>query len=401
MARPPLPIGSWGNISATKAGGVWRARTRFRDFDGTTRTVERSSSKSEGAAKNALRDYLTKRIHTPDADTIGPETTVQAAAEKWYLDEIEGQQQRAYAHNTQTRYAICIDAIIRGLGQMRLRELTTARADVFIRALAGNSGPSAAKTTKTVLSGVLGMAARLGAIPTNPVRDVGRVRVATPIVRTLSFEQLVDIRALLVAETERRQRDSDLLDPVEMFVATGARIGEVFAIRWEDLSLDDDISTVTISGTVIRVTREGLVRQGHPKTGKSFRTLLLPAHAVEMLGRRERTSEFVFASARGGLRDPNNFRTQWRHAIAETEYADWVTPHTFRKTVADVLGEGKATEQLGHADKATTRRHYLPIAHVGPDARDELEAFWRPAFTPRKPPESDRTRGNQMEARRL
>ena len=38
MARPPLPLGTWGTITTEKIrDGSYRALTRFRDTDGNTR----------------------------------------------------------------------------------------------------------------------------------------------------------------------------------------------------------------------------------------------------------------------------------------------------------------------------------------------------------------------------
>lgn len=46
MARPPLPIGTFGTITTKEVRpGVYRARTRFRDFDGVTREIEVCLSK--------------------------------------------------------------------------------------------------------------------------------------------------------------------------------------------------------------------------------------------------------------------------------------------------------------------------------------------------------------------
>lgn len=40
MARPPLPLGTWGTITTEKIrDGNYRALTRFRDSDGSTRRV--------------------------------------------------------------------------------------------------------------------------------------------------------------------------------------------------------------------------------------------------------------------------------------------------------------------------------------------------------------------------
>ncbi|GIF05321.1 hypothetical protein Asi03nite_28590 [Actinoplanes siamensis] len=51
---------------------------------------------------------------------------------------------------------------------------------------------------------------------------------------------------------------------------------------------------------------------------------------------------------------PQNVRRQWRQARAEAGL-EWVKPHTFRKTVATLIGNeaeaDRAAAQLGHGEK--------------------------------------------------
>jgi hypothetical protein len=39
MARPPLPLGSYGKITSWQDGAGWLSRAKFRDFDGVVRMV--------------------------------------------------------------------------------------------------------------------------------------------------------------------------------------------------------------------------------------------------------------------------------------------------------------------------------------------------------------------------
>lgn len=45
----------------------------------------------------------------------------------------------------------------------------------MIRTIIERNGPGAAKLSRTVLSGMLGMAARYDALDSNPVRDIERI----------------------------------------------------------------------------------------------------------------------------------------------------------------------------------------------------------------------------------
>jgi integrase len=53
------------------------------------------------------------------------------------------------------------------------------------------------------------------------------------------------------------RRTNNLADIVELLIATGARIGEVLALRWQDIDLDDDRPTATICGTIVFIKVRG------------------------------------------------------------------------------------------------------------------------------------------------
>jgi integrase len=77
---------------------------------------------------------------------------------------------------------------------------------------------------------------------------------------------------------------------------------------------------------------------------------------------------------RGG--EDNNVRRQWRQARADTGLG-WVTPHTFRKTVATLIDQEadvkKAAALLGHASQDVTDTYYIAKPVLAPDVSDILE----------------------------
>ncbi len=80
MARPPLPIGTHGQIRLYRLGQRrWRARTKFRDHDGVVREVERTGT-SRAAAEQRLKLALRDRGRTALAGEISGDTKVAALA---------------------------------------------------------------------------------------------------------------------------------------------------------------------------------------------------------------------------------------------------------------------------------------------------------------------------------
>lgn len=85
---------------------------------------------------------------------------------------------------------------------------------------------------------MFGLAVRRGALTTNPVRDTSRIRAPRREVVVLDAAQLDAVRAAIRKWQQPTPGKSgprptgDLADIVDLMLATGARIGEVLALRW-------------------------------------------------------------------------------------------------------------------------------------------------------------------------
>jgi integrase len=246
-----------------------------------------------------------------------------------------------------------------------VRELTTGAIDRHLRAVKEKNGAGTAKLTRTVLSGMCGLAARYDALDRNPVRE------ASPITRTaarkapqaLTAAQAAQLRAALTYDEKAVKRD--LPDLVSMMLATGLRIGEVCAITWD--RIDFDAGSVQAGGMVVRVRGRGLEIKTDETSKAKPRILRLPSWAVEMLRLRAghflRSSDPVFPAPLGGLRDPSNTQADLRQAFEAAGF-EWVTSHVLRKTVATVLDQAGFTarviaDQLGHSKPSMTQDVYM------------------------------------------
>jgi integrase len=165
--------------------------------------------------------------------------------------------------------------------------------------------------------------------------------------------------------------------------ATGGRPSEVLALRWSDVDLLADPPTVTFAGTLVdhqRIPGMPIHRQETRKGDSPPHTVTLPAFGVEAftaLMAETGPSGPVFANRDGGWMSLANMRRALRAALP-TELR-WITPHSFRRTVATVIRDGHgpalAQQQLSHAKLATTEAHYLQRHTHGPDMRHTLDSF--------------------------
>ena len=374
--RPSLAVGTMGAIRIYPVARGYRARVLVRDSDGRTREMGRHGG-SKAAAERALKEAFRDRAGIDAGTDLTPQTRVRELAEAWF-ESLEAQ-----SPTTRQSYRNRVDKqILPALGELRLRELTTGTVDRFLKTVAKCSGPAMAKITRSVLSGMCGLAARHDAIDRNPVRDAQAISQPRKAVRkSLTVNQVRQLRALMTYDDTAVERD--LPEFVSFMLATGLRIGEASAVTWAAVDLDAD--RVEIRGTVVRLKGHGLVLKPTTKTTAGMRMLALPSWCVQMLrARQARRSapsidDPVFPARKGGLRDPSNTKADLRDSLAWCGLP-WVTSHVFRKTTATLLDNAGLSaraiaDQLGHAQPSLTQNVYMGRKIASPKAAHALEQF--------------------------
>lgn len=376
MARAPLPLESWGTIRRIKTSvGTPAAVAYYRDLDGKRRRILRTGA-TPAKAETALVEALKARL-TPTVEYLTPSSTLTTLAAEWVKDL----KKSTRAAGTIRRYESVISSRLNShMGAMRIQEATVPRLQRIIN-LTEVESESQARMLGLVLAGMLDHAVRQGAAKSNAAKSLRLPTQPRKEVRAPDATELGVLRTLLAqydsAPAVRGDALRNLSQIADMLLATGARIGEVLALQWNDFNIES--WTVTIQGTLTVVPGQGLTRTP-PKTKSSIRTLTLPTFVRPWIAEQMRNAHvaWVFPSANATPRWPENIRVQWREAVKGSS-VEWVSPHDLRKAVATALGSEGAKDQLGHASIAVTDKHYVEKMAARPDQSAALEQFGRSA----------------------
>lgn len=380
-------------VIAVSGPSPFMARVRFRGFDGRVRFVERRA-KTARAAKKALRAELEEQLRRGPGTQLSPSSTFEDVAKLWLarVEQLAGMGQRSPA--TVETYRRQLEGhVLPRVGGLKLRELSTPVVDRVILDLHQNVGAATARTCRSIISGIMGLAVRQGAVLANPTREIERLEgQARREPRALTAEEQA-LWFLGLGQDEVAQRQ-DLVDFSAFLLATGLRIGEALAVLWEEVDLDAGL--LTVSSTLIRVTGKGLLRK-RTKSKAGQRVLMLPRWCTVML--RQRTEigvapyEPVFATADAGFRDPRNVSRNLAMARERLGFG-WVTAHSWRKTMATVLDTNGASarmiaDQLGHSRVSMSLDFYVGRKSADPRVLAALEAADPSRFLPQSDGQSD------------
>ena len=261
------------------------------------------------------------------------------------------------------------------LGRRSLSRLTALDVQALYADLeAGGLSNQSIQHTHRVLHSALKQAVRWGLIARNPCEGATPPRPERAEMHVLTQDQ---VTAFLDAT-----RDHPAHALYVLAVTTGMRQGELFGLRWADISLD----------AAKLMVRRALQRQKvagpvfiEPKTARSRRTILLSQRAISALKEHRRRQleerlrqgpdwqdgDLVFCNATGQSPDPG-----WQRQVFQAELEQLGLPvirfHDLRHTAATLLlAQGVhpkvVSEMLGHATISLTLdtySHLVPAMHA-------------------------------------
>jgi integrase len=164
---------------------------------------------------------------------------------------------------TQATYRVVAGKLRTKLGGVRVGEAAPARIDAALRSMSSTRGPVSppSQDHPERRPQPRGDGERVEYEPGSRCA-ADQVEAAPKGAPALTAEQLRDLLAGLRASEYCREHD--LVDPFTLFIATGLRRCELLALRWSDF--DETAETLAITGKVVRITGQRLIRVDETKT---------------------------------------------------------------------------------------------------------------------------------------
>ena len=365
-----------------RSPGVWRLRVRTLNTAGEPVQRQRTFAGSEAEARKALTKFVAE---ADSGQTTAGKLTVGECLDRWLAHcELRGRRPTTITENRRK-----IEKTIKPrLGNVRLAKLTPGNLnDAYDEWLKSGLSATTVHHLHAIISAALNHSVRRGDLATSAAARAE----APPNVSKIPTVPTVDQLATLVRCAAKD--DPVFATVILLAAATGARRGELAALRWSDVDLVAGTITIAKSLTVTGSRADKNVHIGPTKT-RQQRTITLGDRGVEVLS--EHWHHMLALSERVGsplVDDPYLFAHPYHVNGAEpclpdtwtTKFADLCTKagvghfrfHDLRHwSVTQLVASGVDIRtvggRVGHAQASMTLDRY---AHALPVPDQEAAAI--------------------------
>lgn len=383
--------------STTSRDGILKVGPQnYRVFIELDKTAQGQRRRESHTVRGSLEQAKAKRAQLVAEQSRG--TFVGKSAQRLgdYLESWLSWKRSQVSERTWERYASLLrSSVVPALGRMRLQDLTPQHLDDFYahclkdeagRRAGSRISPTTVHHRHVALKMALERAVELGMLAKNPAGLTSPPRPSRGEMRVLSE---AEAKRLLVAITGT---PAEL--PAYLALTTGARLGELLALRWSDIDLDAGVAQIR------RTVVEHMVGQGkdswysfkEPKSGHGRSVDVGAATTSRLREHRKAQAEMrlaagtqwcdldlVIATPTGRPIRPSTTSGRFRTVVGNANLSG-VRFHDLRHAHATFLLKAGTpphvvSKRLGHSTVAFTLQVY---AHVLPgqqrEAADTIEA---------------------------
>lgn len=317
-------------------------------------------------AEDALDNAITSLLGggSPDKKTLG----------KWYeewLPQVATRIKESTLESYEQGFRV---HILPGLGWKIMREISVADLETWKAAKSEEVSGRTVNKILTILGTCIEDAFVQGEVDSNVVRKVRRAREES---KEMSFLTPPEVRKLINAESEIRPM-------VATAILTGVRQGELLALRWGDVDLENRVLRIR------RSCRKG--RLSEPKTESSIRSVTIPLELCEILKPLKGPDDSLCFQKDGKPWSVNVLVRGYFHPLLDGLGIKRIRWHDLRHTYATIMLSPPVNcpmkwlqQQLGHTSIKTTMDLY---GHLLSDAGDgTIQRFSNLLFGEDKPSE--------------
>jgi integrase len=283
------------------------------------------------------------------AGAVRTGATFSEAAAEWLR---YAEQERACKPTTLTDYGNMVRVLSRTFGDQPVESITADSIERWKTAFMAERKRSNRTLQKylVVLHSIFKRAMKVYGLPRNPTETVERPRLA----RRAGIDVFSAEEVLALVRAAANDQDGILYLTAAF---TGLRMGELLALRWEDVDFEAEAIRVRHSWTA--------GREGTPKSGRGRAVPMMEdvAQALARLGQRERGTgeqDLVFCDPVGRHLGYKSLSRRYKEALTaaglrQLRFHD--LRHTFGTHAIRAADPREVMEWMGHADIQTTQKY--------------------------------------------
>ena len=354
----------------------WELRASVTVPSGETKRVSEMFSGTEKDAKKRLAEI---RVNGERFGLADGNVTFGAVLDAWKKNmaaNVSEGSRRRYV-GAATRY------VEPRWANVKVKTITQGAVSLWYTHLRETLGHSSVRMIHTVMSGVLEFAfSELALVPANPVANLKlKMPKDEREKKEVGVKSLTPVQAGAFYQTAISDRGGA---PLAFALLTGARIGEVLALRWSCVNLDTGVVSIEVTRSG---GESGGVYENAPKSKAGRRKIRCQGQALELLksqwARREeeraahlplwQDTDYVFFTLRGTAYRPDGIK-RYMERVCRNAGIKRMNVHRLRHTAASLMLMGGAniaavSKHLGHSRVSITLDVYR---HVMDDEMDGL-----------------------------
>ncbi len=368
--------------------GRWEARCICGYHENGKAKYKYIYRKTYAEAKAAKNQLISQKL--TDEDNDEKHTYINAAFNILLTDWMNSIRMNV-KESTYSRYTVIIDKHIRPeLGEILIADLTSEVIGEFTCKMLhqGNLKKSGGLSPKTVTGfvSVIRLALEYGAkkgykCPVNLV--IQNPRQTVPKIQILTWEEQKKLEGILLKE------NTNISFGIMVSLYLGLRIGEVCALRWEDMDIESSILYVQrsiqripdlaydLNNDMASRTKTKIVID-IPKTDCSARKIPIPSFLIPLFKKYQTDDSCYILTGSSDYMEPRGYYRKYKKIMRKCGL-DHFNYHALRHTFATRCVENdfdikSLSEILGHANVSTTLQKYVhPSISLKRQHMDRLE----------------------------